>query len=125
MHQQLLVLLANDRSVVSDSEGIRAQINTYNAALFSLDPSSEDAHRVLWEDQPQCGGCRGAVTFEELTVALIWILRSKSPGLDRLTEKAFDRVEVQFQRFPIEEGGQSLVCVHTLLIFGHPVQRCA
>eukprot|EP00061_Rhincodon_typus_P017061 g45590.t1 len=84
--EQLLVLLANDRSLVSDSEGIRTQINAYYAALFSQDLSSEDARRVLCENLPQvsqedAGRLDAPVTSNELTNARILLSRSKKSRL--------------------------------------------
>eukprot|EP00061_Rhincodon_typus_P008811 g31754.t1 len=49
VHKQLLVLLADDRSLISDPEDIRAQVRDYYMALFSLDLSTEEARKVLWE----------------------------------------------------------------------------
>eukprot|EP00061_Rhincodon_typus_P009615 g33247.t1 len=58
-------------------------------ALFSLDPPSEDACRVLWEDLPQvsledAGRLDAPVTLEELTGTLTQLLRDKTLGLDWL-----------------------------------------
>ena len=89
-----LTLLADDGSPVSDPEGIRALARDFYTALFSSDPSSEDARRVLWEDLPQVGpGGAGQldapITSGELAGALDSLSRGKSPGLDGLTVEFF------------------------------------
>eukprot|EP00061_Rhincodon_typus_P013361 g39688.t1 len=94
IHQQLLVLLANDRSLISNPEGFRAQIHTYYSALFCPDSSSEDACRALWEDLLQlipedAGRLDAPVTFEELTGAPTQLPRGRSPGLEKLTMEFF------------------------------------
>eukprot|EP00061_Rhincodon_typus_P008273 g30741.t1 len=69
-------------------------INTYYMVLFSLDPSSEDDRRDLWEDllQISLGHTRmldGPVTFEELTNALTRFSSGNSLGLNGLTKEFF------------------------------------
>ena len=92
--QQLLTLLASDGSPVSDPEGIRGIARNYYTALFSPDPSSEDARRVVWEDLPQVilegtDGLEAPINLGELAGALDSLSRGKAPGLDGLTVEFF------------------------------------
>ena len=92
--QQLLTLLADDGSPVSDPEGIRAIARDFYSDLFSPDPSSEDARRLLWEDLPQVspegvGRLDANITLAELTGALDGLSRGNAPGLDGLTVEFF------------------------------------
>eukprot|EP00061_Rhincodon_typus_P017490 g46200.t1 len=74
-----------------------------------LDPSSEDAHRILWENllllsHEEAGRLDAPATFEELTGALSRLSKGKCPGLDGQSsvflsldqEKAFDRVDHKY-----------------------------
>eukprot|EP00061_Rhincodon_typus_P015107 g42603.t1 len=101
-------------AMVGNLEGIRTQIHTYYLALFTLDQSSKDVHRVLWEDMSQLSlendrRLNTTVTFDELTGTFDWLSRGKSPGLDGLTVEFFRAF------WNVLGGGLYSLCVESFL----------
>eukprot|EP00061_Rhincodon_typus_P015427 g43090.t1 len=73
--QRLLVPLIDEGSLISDAEDTRAQVWDLRTALFSLDLSSNKAHKMSILNIP--------LSLDELTGALNQLSRSKSLGLSR------------------------------------------
>ena len=88
--KQLVELLADDGSSVTDPERINALVRSFYGSLFSAEGFSVEAQQDLWEglptvDRGEADLLDGPLSLEELTRALHQLRRGKSPGLDGLT----------------------------------------
>jgi len=90
-------VLAEDGSLLNDSESIHERIRVFYAKLYSGTKVDVDACSILWNSLPEATTedrerLEAPFSLEELTIALHSLSLNKSPGVDGLSCEFYNKV---------------------------------